>query len=461
METSTLEERRLLVAKALTAADAKPDAERVRIPWRAGEIHATVIELPVGKVVLNPRSHRIRAQLESSPDRELVKAAPYDASAQELITELLRGAKQFDDLKANLKDVGQLAPGVVTADGVLVNANTRCVALRDIRGGSYIRAAVLPSDATQEEIDRLELRLQMKRDFQSEYTFTNELLFIDDLVKQYGFKPDEIAVEMGWGSRADPKGLARKAEQVRGYLRMLVLIRELQHQSGGKLPIVSFDDDFQALAELDEEFEKLKASDYEAACELRNARLVGMLAGAGYRELREVDARFVEDHLVAAMEDRPLLRPLVEFLTRPERKAETESPAGLDLLETLRGATQDDRRSAAPMLELLVKTHGENTLTLAHVPEQSVDRAIFCSELRVAIVGAAEDVRLEREAGDLLNRPLDLIRKAVKQTRAARDAVTVIQGNPDFEADRVLAAVVELGEAQSDLLDSLSKGPGA
>ena len=38
----------------------------------------------------------------------------------------------FEDLKANLGEVGQNDVGVVTRRGVLVNANTRAVALRDL-----------------------------------------------------------------------------------------------------------------------------------------------------------------------------------------------------------------------------------------------------------------------------------------------------------------------------------------
>lgn len=457
MEHSSADERRGLVAKALAAADANPNAERVRIPWRSAEVFATVVELPVHKVVLNPHSHRIRAQLESSPDRDIVGDDPFGEAAQALIAELLRGAKEFGDLKANLRDVGQIEPGVVTADGVLVNANTRCVALRDVRFG-YIRAAVLPPDATQEEIDRLELRLQMKHDFKSEYTFTNELLFIEDLVKAYRLRPEEIAVEMGWASVTDTKALGRMAEKARSYHRLLALIRELQEMSDDRLPIVTFDSAYQALAELDEEVERLKTSDYGAARELRDARLVALLAGAGYRELREIDDRFLDEHLVPAMEDRPSLRPHIEALTRaPE--PETAGPAGLDLLDLLQPRSSEPRRSAGPMLDLLVGTIGEETLTLPTAADAVVDRMQFCAELRQAIVGAAEDVRLEREAGDMLNRPLDLVRKAIKQTRAALEALAAVEQNPEFEAERVRTAVEELGQAQADLLARLPGAP--
>jgi hypothetical protein len=453
-------ERRQLVTSALAVADRRENAERVRIPWRSAEIYATVVELPVDKVLLNPNSHRIRAQLESSTDRPLVQEDPLGNESQRVIADLLREAKEFKDLKANLQDVGQIEPGVVTADGVLVNANTRCVALRDIRQG-YVRAAVLPADATQEEIDRLELRLQMKADFKSDYTFTNELLFIEDLVKEYRLTPEEIAVEMGWASRADPKNLMRKAEQAKSYLRMLSLIRELQHMSDDRLPIIAFDANYQALLELDDEYEKRKRSDYEEARELRDARLVGLLVGAGYRELREIDHQFVEKHLVAAMEDRSSLRAYIETLTRPVQDDPAEDPAGLDLLAQFMPAQDDNRRSAGPMLDLLLGSIGKHKISLTAEQPIEIDRNYFCSELLLAVNGAATDVRFEREAGDLLNRPLELVRKATKHVRAALEALSEVKDNPEFEADRIGTALVELATAQAELQQRLSKDDDA
>jgi len=455
MTQSDADERRALVAQALAAANNNPNAERIRIPWRSSQVYATVVELPVTKVVLNPHSHRIRAQLESSPDREVVEQEPYGDPAQRVIAGLLREAAEFNDLKSNLRDVGQLEPGVVTADGVLVNANTRCVALRDLRK-DYVRAAVLPADSTQEEIDRLELRLQMRHDFKSEYSFTNELLFIEDLVRAYHLRPEEIAVEMGWASVSDSKALARMADKARSYTRLLTLIRELQAMSGDRLPIITFDSNYQALAELDDEFEELKQSDYPAARELRDARLVGLLAGAGYRELREIDQNFLGDYLVPAMEDRPKLRPFIDTLTRPS-DSPAESPAGLDLFDQLQPKASAIARTAAPMLDLLVSTVGDEMLELDGDSATEVNRAVFCTELRQAIVGAAEDVRLEREAGNQLNRPLDFVRKAIKQTRAAIEALADVKDNELFEAERVQAAALELGKAQADLLERLSE----
>jgi hypothetical protein len=457
MHSSNPTDRSKIVTKALAAADAKPDAERVRIPWRTGDHFATVVELPVEKVVLNPRSHRIRAQLESSPFREVIQSDPFGDEAQKAIAAILKDTDEFDDLRKNLADVGQIEPGVVTAEGLLVNANTRCVALRE-NEKRYIRAAVLPSDASQEEIDRLELRLQMKRDFRSDYTFTNELLFIEDLFLQYKLQAEEIAREMGWASRSDGK-LARKAEQANSYLRMLSIIREIQRMSGDRIKIVSFDSKRQALIELDEEYEKLKRNNYPASLELRNARLVGILAGAGYRELREIDQNFLEKYLVPALDDREQLQPYVHTLTTASKPIDDELE-GLDLLEDTTPAGDASDRSSEALLDLLTRTAGDETVSLTTVDgdQHELNRGVFCSELLSAIEGAAEDVRIEREAGDQLNRPRELIRKATKHVQAAIDAYREVSSLPDYDDERMRVAVDDLGGAHGALVKVMAEG---
>jgi hypothetical protein len=446
-DLSDAAKRAHFIATAIAAADAVPNAERMRLPWRSSDLYATVVELPVDMLLLNPRSHRIRAQLESSQHRALIEAEPFSDDAQGAIASILQEAEEFDGLRKNLADAGQIEAGLVTADGMLVNANTRCVALRANKA-NYIRVAVLPADASPEEIDRIELRLQMKRDFRSDYTFTNELLFIDDLIVKYGHSPEEITVEMGWAAKTDPK-LSRKAELSRSYARMLALIREVQKLSGGRIPIVEFDATRQALMELDEEYERLKHSDPSAARELRDARLVGLLAEAGYRPLREIGADFLDKFLVPAMEDSPQLEPHVEALTRSAEWQPSQLP-GLDILEDEPPAATAGRRSSRALMERSAGTLGHDIVSLATAdgPPREVPRSLFCAELLIAIQGAAEDAKLEREVGDRLNRPRELVRKASKFTQAAMEAYREVADSPDFDLDRLVTAIADLGAAR-------------
>jgi hypothetical protein len=191
--------RRDLIARHLAALDRDREAERRSLPWKQGRKLMPVIEISVDDVVLNPKSHRIRAQLESHEDRAVVESDPFTEPAQAIITNILASTEEYPALRDNLREEGQREPGVVTRMGVLVNGNTRVVALRELRR-RYIRLIVLPEDAGPQEIDRLELQLQMQREFKQDYTFTNQLLAVNDMISRYHQSYEEIAQALGWGN---------------------------------------------------------------------------------------------------------------------------------------------------------------------------------------------------------------------------------------------------------------------
>ncbi len=174
--------------------DSSGERERHRIPWKGTQQLCDVVRLRMDAVVLNHRSHRLQAQLASHPGRDAVQTAPTEAAAQEILADLIRKDDTYEDLKANLAEEGQRQPGVVTRTGLLVNGNRRAVALGDLNN-DYIRVAVLPPAATEREIAELELKLQMTREFKQNYTFTNQLLFVEELHTTYEHPLDGIGYD--------------------------------------------------------------------------------------------------------------------------------------------------------------------------------------------------------------------------------------------------------------------------
>lgn len=447
------------IKEALAAAAEHPDPERIRIPWRSGSYVAPVVDLPVDHVLLNPRSHRIRAELEASPDRELVRADPYGKEAQAVVEDLLRRVEKYRDLMRNLEDEGQADPGIVSRSGVLINANTRCVALRDL-GKSYIRAAVLPSDASVEEIDRLELRLQMRRDFVSEYTFTNELLFIEDLVQTYGYTFEEIAQLMNWVSpNAAPEAIKKAALEARRRVRALAFIRDVQRISGNRIPITHFDalETRQAFLDLIPDYEKIEPSDPDAARSMLEMRLAGMLVGVGYRELRSVNDTFAGEYLVPALEEHKDLSPFVEQLLPAIAPCEPPLDSE-DVFEALEPRPQTEgRRTAKQLLEIIAQTHDDETLEL-QTPEgaaRSFSRYFFLDELRAAVDDTAKLAKVERSSGDALNKPARLLTSALKSVRAAQEASATARLDPEFDSGKVLSMLDDLAACCDGFRNSL------
>ncbi|MFV1991830.1 MAG: hypothetical protein ACC652_13950, partial [Acidimicrobiales bacterium] len=309
-ETSNEKARTEHIAHALDAEEKKPDAIRQRIPWKSGSERCTVIEVELDSVVLNPRSHRIRAQLDGHASRDVVATDPFGFEAQATLASLLRATLGFEDIKASLQQEGQHEAGVVTRSGVLVNANTRAVALRDL-GKTYIDVMVLPPAASERQINELELRLQVREELKQEYTFTNELLFIQECMTN-GWAEDRIARELRYTAQMGSETKARR--HVQHQMRMLAAVEELRDMSNRRISYADFDGAKQALIDMDNAYESLKENSPEEASRLRAARIIGILAGVGYRELRSVDSSFVDTYLMAEIEDDTTLRPLQESI---------------------------------------------------------------------------------------------------------------------------------------------------
>src|SRR5688500_15122762 len=127
-------------------ADGGGTAEEIR--WKGGTLVLPVASVDLDVVLLSPHSHRIKAQLQSLPkgEQDVVATDPSGPQAQDIIARLLRETPGFERIKNALGNDGQLFAGVITTGGVLVNANTRAVALRDLRQ-QYLKVVVLPADA--------------------------------------------------------------------------------------------------------------------------------------------------------------------------------------------------------------------------------------------------------------------------------------------------------------------------
>jgi len=131
--------------------------ETLTVPLQRGSAVLPVVTLPLSVPVLNAKSFRIAPKLADHPQGAVVTSDPYAAEAQRIVTELVRSEhRHAGDLKESLKD-GQDQPGVITREGVLVNANTRCVLIRELAAegdlrAQAIRVAVLPSDVLESRV---------------------------------------------------------------------------------------------------------------------------------------------------------------------------------------------------------------------------------------------------------------------------------------------------------------------
>ena len=414
------------IQQIVEALEAGVDLGSRDLRWRGDRERFPVVKLPLDAVVLNPHSHRIKADLESHPMHDAVEADPFSDDSQEILGDLLRSIPGFEDLLSDLQEHGQEEPGIVTHKGLLVNANRRAVALR-AGDATHISVMVLPSDATSAEIDDLELDLQIRRDLKVDYSFTAELLFIRDLANRR--TNEQIA-----------RALRRTEDEVVQQQRMLALVREVQGVNP-KLTLKFFDDKEQALKEIDERYQKLLTTSPDEAEKLKASRLLGLVAGAGYRELREIGPEFVEQFFVPALEElADEHQEAAGFLElAANRSGATGLPEGVD---ELLGSIDDENpaesgASAVDLYTTLASVRADETVALPGPNGEESDVAVgaLVDIVRTAVEDGAQEAKGNRLAENKVQRPLKYLKEVNKKLRSVSKDLETVRHYEEFDRD--------------------------
>jgi hypothetical protein len=447
--------------KAATHAVKMGQGASQPIKWKGGELVLPVASIDLDLVLLNPHSHRISAQLQSLDvvRQKTVSDDPFGDEAQRIITSILHDTIGFDRIKNALDRDGQQEPGVLTTAGVLINANTRAVALRQLRK-QYVKVVVLPADATMQEITDLELQLQMELEVKQDYTFTNSLLFIEDLINS-----NRTTLEVGRAlrpdltdSKADKK---RATEQVEQELRLLAIVREVISMSGGAFNFVYFDDKRQALIEIDQDYQSMKNTRPEEAQRIRDAQLAGLIAGIDYRKLREVDSSLLDDYLAPAMREQSALAEHVDVdvLLGETAAVAQDEPAGLDLLDDDPPRRDGEGRpSLSRLYTLLAQCGPGDTVKLPATggkpPVELLHKAVAAS-LYGTLLTAIENKRRDERKFDDLSTPTIHLKEAARSIDKATTAYADVQGRVGFDFNAFRAAREEFERAVAGLLTQL------
>ncbi|MET9368081.1 transcriptional regulator [Streptomyces griseoflavus] len=303
------EKIRSLVDERLAQAMVE-DGAKISVEWRGEQKHLRVISMPVDMLYFNPDTHRIRAQRSLDPEQNRVlEEEPWSESAQAYLHRLLRcrpsNPNQTDPdylaLQDELDDVGQREPGIISPDGILVDGNTRCAALRDL-GIRDIRVGVLPADTSRRDINSVELALQLRRDRRREYSYINRLIAIEDELAD-GRREEDVARDFN---------IKKTTLQQDRWVYQLIneAIDRSQTPSGAALRLVDFEDHQEKLRELHRDYSKLAKTDRDAAEQLKESRLAMVVLNYAKTTVRLAEAdfhtRYLEERLPAE------LRPSVQ-----------------------------------------------------------------------------------------------------------------------------------------------------
>lgn len=295
------ETQALIEVRLAEAAAEQGVPETVTVKWREGTKNLPVISMPVSHLYYNPDSRRLPAQRTLMPDEDLAaQEDPWSDAAQAYFEKLLKGkatdptseAPEFTRLREDLNLRGQLEPGIVTRDGILVNANTRRAALREL-GVEEMRVAVLPGDASLSDREAIELDMQLRVEHRRPYSFINRLLALRKEVER-GVPTQNVCKSFG---------IAKKT--LERDLWILALIDEAVERSRSTnedgsavgLRLIDFEEDQGKLEEFHRAWARIPEGDTDAREALREARLAAVVLGLPKTSVRAVRDSFAEDEL--------------------------------------------------------------------------------------------------------------------------------------------------------------------
>lgn len=271
----------------------KEDGAKITVPWRGGaEKHLYEITVPISLLYFNPGTHRIRAQRSLDPAQDaILDAEPWSEQAQTYLHRLLRCKPSAPDkvdpdytaLKEDLEAFDQREAGIITPNGILVDGNTRCAALKDL-GKQDIRVGVLPSDTSPDDVTNVELRVQLRRDRRREYSYINQLLAIEGELWK-GRKEDDVAKDF----RIKVKTLQRDRQV---YKLIDEATERSRTPSGCQLRWIDFEDHQEKLRELQRDYSNLRRSNPEAAERLKESRLTALFLDFPKTSMRLVESDF-------------------------------------------------------------------------------------------------------------------------------------------------------------------------
>lgn len=171
--------------------DSNPDSkmdrvERIEIEGQVQDL--PVYRLPIKLLAFNIENGRFAADLhmlEANLRRKLNTRNADDANKvkQVLLNKYPHETKRF---REDLKKVGQLQSGVITAAGVVINGNRRMAILMELQKDTsqdryaYLETIILPRNLSDTEIYKIEARIQYAKDFKMGYGPVNELLKIKE-----------------------------------------------------------------------------------------------------------------------------------------------------------------------------------------------------------------------------------------------------------------------------------------
>ena len=390
-----------------------------------------VIRIDPNALLLNHNNNRLSAQLIDHSENRVVYGNPTSGQAQAVLADVLSKTEEFKNLKDELGQIGQQNPGLITRNGLLVNGNTRVVALR-LLGKTGVDVAVLPDDADDAAILDLEMFLQMVHLTHQDYTFTNELLLLEKC-RKLGNTDKQIADKMKW-----TRGWQKKLDEK---FQLLKLINEIRGLSETPLAYQVFDTKSQHLKDLNDEYVSLKVHDLAAANRMKWSRIVAMFLGVNKDQTRAIDEDFVDEDVVKRVDSNGPSSDILDSLKKVQVTDDLDDILGN---EPPLGEKVDTKALAKAIIRDRVDEKGfiSNELTAGF------------EDLRKKFVLSAEEIITKNKRKSLLATPAEELREIRESLENVVNIFNEVATHSGFDAKKF---EYELNKANKSLDDLMRK----
>ncbi|MCK2213360.1 hypothetical protein MF672_006065 [Actinomadura sp. ATCC 31491] len=426
-----------------------------------------VIDVPLSIPVLNADSFRIAPQLDEHPQRDLVRSDPYSPAAQQLVSDLVKSVhRHSQDLKENLGEEGQSQPGVITRQGKLINANTRCVLLRELaREGrtkiTTLRVAVLPADVTDQELLELEMLLQQQVELKDEYRLVNQLTMIKKL-HDAGVSDDAIARKLRIRSARSMSAGAR----VRELREVLFLMERTRRLTEPRLSITTFASDRDKEQNWRELLREVKRLDSTQGREAADAHILGWLIAYltgidSVHKLRLANGDWVERGVIDQLaQHHHALHDAIAGKQQGEttpsgRPDKVDQIPGLDLLGSLEETlpAESVKPQVQTLANIVAQAHQAGTDHHVTLPNgTSVSAPEVLEKVGNTVNKAIAAEKRRNRAGTRLTRPQGYLDSARSSLNDAIRAIYEAKPDPAFHAHQRATLNAMLTEIE-DLVD--------
>lgn len=434
MTNETEQYRRSAILKSLKTYEENGDRKSLSVEYRGKDIVLPVIRIDPKLLLLNHDNSRLSAQLQDHPKRDIVLTQPTSEPAQQVLASLLSKTERYKKLKEELKELKQQNPGLISRNGLLINGNTRVVALREL-GEDGVDVAVLPDDALTGDFLDLEMALQMRRLTHQDYTFTNELLLMKKYM-DFNHNEKQLATKMGW-----IRGWKKKVDQS---IQLLKLVEEVRALTAPPLAYEVFDAKSQHLKDLNDEYQTMALIDIREANQMKWGRVVAMFLGVNKDQTRVIKDDFFEEDVIQRIDaDSDVAKLLAGF-----KKIKVEDNLGGLLGDEDESPEQIDLRSfAKKVISDLSDNDGQVTKDLTSELQ----------EVHNAIRLAAEATITKGKREKLLLEPSDILQEARISLESVLDSFEEVSNLKGFDASRFEYQLNKVHKCLEDLTKEFHK----